>query len=78
LKRYDEALAASDRALARAYGPRKIGILRTRAEIYVATGDPGAARRTMEETVRYAESLPPGQRSDKTVAALKKKLEAIP
>jgi tetratricopeptide (TPR) repeat protein len=77
LKRYDEALAASDRALARAYGPRKIGILRTRAEIYAARGDPGTARTTMEETVRYAESLPAGQRSDKTIADLKKKLEAM-
>src|SRR6266508_398876 len=40
MKRYDEALAASDRALARAYGPRKIGILQTRADIYAARGDP--------------------------------------
>ena len=78
MKKYDEALAASDRALAKAYGPRKIGILRTRAEIYAGKGDPAAARKTMEETVRYAESLPAGQRSEKTVAALKKKLESMP
>jgi tetratricopeptide (TPR) repeat protein len=77
MKRYDEALAASDRALARAYGPRKILILRTRAEIYTARGDPAAARATMEETVRYAESLPAGQRSEKTIAALKKSLEGM-
>jgi hypothetical protein len=78
MKRYEDALAASDRALARAYGPRKIGILQTRADIYAAKGDAAAARRTMEETVRYAESLPAGQRSEKTVAALRKKLEAMP
>jgi tetratricopeptide (TPR) repeat protein len=78
MKKYDEALAASDRALARAYGPRKIGILQTRADIYAAKGDAQAARRTMEETLRYAEGLPPGQRSEKTVASLKKKLEAMP
>ncbi len=78
MKKYDEALAASDRALARAYGPRKIGILQTRAEIYAAKGDPGAAHRTMEETLRYAEGLPPGQRSEKTIASLRKKLEAMP
>lgn len=78
MKKYDEALAASDRALARAYGPRKVGILRTRSEIYAAKGEPGAAKKTMEETVRYAESLPAGQRSEKTVAALKKKLETMP
>ncbi|HYV43171.1 MAG TPA: tetratricopeptide repeat protein, partial [Thermoanaerobaculia bacterium] len=78
MKRYEEALAASDRALARAYGPRKIGILQTRADIYAARGDPGEARKTMEETLRYAEALPSGQRSDKTIAALKKKIEAMP
>jgi len=78
MKRYDEALAASDRALARAYGPRKIGILQTRADIYAAKGDPGEARKTMEETLRYAEALPSGQRSDKTIAAIKKKIEAMP
>ena len=78
MKKYDEALAASDRALARAYGPRKIGILTTRADIYVAKGDPAAARRTMEETLRYAEELPAGQRSDKTIASLKKKIDAMP
>jgi hypothetical protein len=77
MKQYDEALAASDRALAKAYGPRKIGILQTRADIYAARGDAQAARKTMEETVQYAESLPAGQRSDRTIASLKKKLEAM-
>jgi tetratricopeptide (TPR) repeat protein len=77
MKRYDEALAASDRALAKAYGPRKLGILQTRAEIYAGRGDAEAARRTLEEAVGYAESLPAGQRSDRTIAGLKKKLGAM-
>lgn len=77
MKQYDEALAASDRALAKAYGPRKVGILQTRADIFAAKGDAEAARKTMEETVQYAESLPAGHRSDRTIAALKKKLEAM-
>jgi tetratricopeptide (TPR) repeat protein len=77
LKQYDEALAASDRALAKAYGPRKVGILQTRADIHAARGDAEAARKTLEETVQYAESLPAGQRSDRTIASLKKKLEGM-
>lgn len=76
-KRWDEALAASDRALAKAYGPRKIGILQTRADIYAGKGDSAAAKRTLEETLSYAEGLPAGQRSEKTIAALRKKLEAV-
>jgi tetratricopeptide (TPR) repeat protein len=77
MKKYDDALAASDRALAKAYGPRKLGILQTRADIYREKGDPDAARRTLEEAVRLAESLPDGQRSERTIAALKKKLETM-
>jgi tetratricopeptide (TPR) repeat protein len=72
--KYDEAMAASDRALAKAYGPRKIGILRTRADIYAAKGDKEAARRTIEEAIRFAESLPKEQRSEQTIASLKKRL----
>ena len=75
--RYDEALAAYDRALAKAYGPRKIGILRGKADTYVAKGDKEAARRTIEEAIRFAESLPQGQRNEQTIASLKKKLETL-
>ncbi|MEA2571453.1 MAG: hypothetical protein QOI24_3454 [Acidobacteriota bacterium] len=75
--KFDDALAANDRALAKAYGPRKIGIYRTRADIYTAKGDAAAAKETINEAIRYAESLPEGQKSDRTIAALKKKLETM-
>ncbi|MEO8350069.1 MAG: tetratricopeptide repeat protein, partial [Acidobacteriota bacterium] len=77
MKRYDDALAASDRALAKAYGPRKLGILQTRADIYKEKGDLASARKTIEEAVRLAESLPEGQRSERTIASIKKKLEGL-
>ena len=77
MQKWDEALAASDRALARVYGPRKIGIYRTRAEIYIGKGDKESARKTIEEAIRYAESLPEPQRSDATIASLKKRLETM-
>jgi hypothetical protein len=77
MKAYDEALAASDRALARVYGPRKLTVLRTRADIYTAKGDPAAAKKTLEEALAIAEALPEGQRSDRTIAALRKKLEEV-
>lgn len=75
--KFDEALAANDRALAKAYGPRKIGIYRTRADIYIAKGDKDAAKQTINTAIAYAESLPEGQKSDRTIAALKKKLETM-
>jgi tetratricopeptide (TPR) repeat protein len=77
MKKYDEALAASGRALAKAYGPRTLGILQTRADIYKEKGDSAAARRTIEQAVEFAESLPEGQWSERTISALKKKLDAM-
>jgi hypothetical protein len=75
MKKFDDAAAASDRALAKAYGPRKIGILQKRADIETHRGDAVASKRYLEEAVRTAEALPEGQRSERTIAALKKKVE---
>lgn len=75
MKKFDDAAAASDRALSKAYGPRKIGILQKRADIETHRGDAVAAKLCLEEAVRTAEALPEGQRSERTIAALKKKLE---
>ena len=77
-KRYDEALAASDRALARAYGPRKILILSNRADTYAAKGDAAAAKMTLQEALTFAQSLPPGQRSESQIASLTRKIAAAP
>ncbi|HEY6050490.1 MAG TPA: tetratricopeptide repeat protein, partial [Thermoanaerobaculia bacterium] len=76
MKRWDEALAASDRALAKAYGPRKLLILQNRADILAGKGDAAGARATLAEAVALAESFPEGQRSERTIAALRKKLDA--
>src|SRR5262249_50252264 len=77
MKRWDDALAASDRALAKVYGPRKLRVLRTRADIYAARGDTTSARHTVEEAIATAEAFPPGQRSEATIEGLKKKLEGL-
>jgi tetratricopeptide (TPR) repeat protein len=73
----DKALAASDDAMKKAYGPRKLGIYRTRADIYAAKGDKDSARRTMIEAIEYAKALPAEHRSDRQIAALEKKLKEI-
>ena len=78
LKRYDEARAAADRALTRVYGPRRIRVLSTIADIQQGQGDRGAARKTLEDALAFAQALPEGQRSEDQVASLKKKLEAVP
>ncbi|MEO8055791.1 MAG: hypothetical protein ABI768_11585 [Acidobacteriota bacterium] len=77
MKKYDEALAASDRAMARAYGPRKLVVFRTRVDILTKMGDAAAAKKTLSEMLAYAEALPKEQVSDRTIAAIKKQLEAV-
>jgi len=76
--RYDEALAASDRALAKVYGPRKITVLRARADIFNAKGDAAAAKDVIAQALEVAKGLPEGQRSDALIASLKKRLDAMP
>jgi tetratricopeptide (TPR) repeat protein len=78
MKQLDEALAASNRALPKVSGPRRIRVLQNRSEIFAARGDAAAARTSLEQALAYAESLPPGQRSDSTIQGLRKKLETPP
>jgi len=77
LGKYDEALAATERALARAYGPRKIGIYRNRSDIFALKGDKESAKKTLEEAIRYAEGLPKEQQAASAIASMKKKLETM-
>ncbi len=77
LKDFPRALAASDRALALAYGPRRLGILRTRAKIQDEGGDRPAARATLEKALAEAQALPPGQVSERTLKALRAELDGL-
>jgi tetratricopeptide (TPR) repeat protein len=77
MKKWDEALAAGELALALAYGPRKIGIYRTRAEVFAAKGDKEAARKTLEEAIAYAKSLPKEQQGDRYVPSLERRIAAL-
>jgi tetratricopeptide (TPR) repeat protein len=75
MKKLEEALAASDRALPKVMGPRRLTVLQTRADIFAARGDTAAWRATLQQALAYAEALPPGQRREGTIKALKRKLE---
>jgi len=78
LKRWDEALAASDRAMAPRLRTRKLNFYEVRADIFQGRGDPDGARRTLADAIRYAEALPQEQRSATRIAALHHKLDAFP
>jgi len=77
LKRWDQALAASDIALSKAYGPRKLTFYTARSDMYLGKGDTAAAIGTLEEALAYAQGLPEGQRSKATIASLQKKIDKL-
>ena len=78
MKKPDEALAASNRALPKVSGPRRVQVLQRRSDIFAAKGDAAASREALEQALACAKSLPAGQRSEGQIRALKKKLEAPP
>jgi tetratricopeptide (TPR) repeat protein len=55
---YDESLAASDRAFAKAYGPAKLRVYLTKARTLELKGDPAAARKLYAEAITYGRTLP--------------------
>jgi len=77
MKEYDKALAASDKALAMAYGPRKLLLYDNRADILVARGDSLAAREVLQTAIRDGEALPDGQRPNGRITSLKKRLASM-
>jgi tetratricopeptide (TPR) repeat protein len=77
LGRYDEALAASDRALAKVYGPRKLTLLDARASILEKKGDRAGAKATLEEALAYAAALPQAQQRKSMVARIEKHLGQV-
>ncbi|HEV8201879.1 MAG TPA: thioredoxin family protein, partial [Candidatus Polarisedimenticolia bacterium] len=78
LGRFDEALTESQRALDLAYGARKLRIFDARADIYAKKGDKAAAKRTLEDALAYADTLPKSQQPQGLIASLRKKAAAIP
>jgi tetratricopeptide (TPR) repeat protein len=75
--RWDEALAATERALPLVYGPRKLRVLGTRADVFLAQGDKPNARATLTEALATARALPAAQRSDAMLASIEKRIAAI-
>jgi thiol-disulfide isomerase/thioredoxin len=70
-----EALAAIDRALARAYGPRRLRYLQLRADILAERGDVAGSLAARREEVKGWETLAPGQASPAQLADARRRLE---
>jgi tetratricopeptide (TPR) repeat protein len=74
MKRNDDALDACRRALARAYGPRKLRLWSLEADILVAKGDTAGARAALQEAVDFAARTPLPASYPKQVEVIRKRL----
>lgn len=72
--RLAEAKAAAERAIARAYGPRRLRYVAIKAQILGKMGDKAAALAALREEVRGWEGLPAGQATPEKVADARRRL----
>ncbi len=73
----ENALAAIDRAIAKAWGARKARLFDKRADILIALGRKDEARATLEQALAHLRSLPEGQKKPAAEAAITKRLESL-
>jgi tetratricopeptide (TPR) repeat protein len=77
MKRYGEGVAAIQRALSRAYGPRKLRLWSVEADLYEAKGDRAGAARALHEALDFAKTLPLTGSYPKLLDAIQKRLDGI-
>jgi tetratricopeptide (TPR) repeat protein len=77
MKKWPEAIAASDRALAKVYGPRTLTVLNARTDIYLAMGDTTSARGTLERTVVVASNVLDKDRAEKYIPTVQKRIDGL-
>ena len=74
MDRLPQALTAVDRAIAKAYGPRKLLYVRQKADIQLRMGDHAGQVATLKQEVAGYEALPKGQARPDALADAKKRL----
>jgi thiol-disulfide isomerase/thioredoxin len=77
LGRPAEGLAAVERALHKAAGPRRAGMLGLKADLQLAAGERAAARATLESQLAAFRALPPGQSQPRRQEAVAKRLAEL-
>jgi hypothetical protein len=78
LARFDEALAACDRALAKAYGPRRLRIHVLRADVYAKRNDRAGERAALEAALVDAKKLSLRPSYDRLRKSIEERLRRLP
>jgi tetratricopeptide (TPR) repeat protein len=74
--RLDDAIAAADRSLGKAYGVPKLGVYSTKGRLQEQKGDWAGARQTYTDGIAFGKSLP-GESGSRSVAAMEKALARV-
>jgi thiol-disulfide isomerase/thioredoxin len=74
MQKWDEGLAALERALGKAYGPRKAGMLGVKVDLLVGAGRKDEAKKVLAEQLAAYKALPEGQKQPEREAAVEKRL----
>jgi tetratricopeptide (TPR) repeat protein len=77
MKRYDDALAASRRALGLAYGPRKLRLWSLQADVLLAKGDRAGARASLRAAIDFAHRVALTAGYPKQLDAIEKRLAEL-
>ncbi len=77
LKRWDEALAAIDRAISRAYGPRRANLMTLQIELLVAAGRKQEAKAVATRQLEAYRALPDAQKLPDAEAAAQARLKEL-
>ncbi|HEX6244196.1 MAG TPA: tetratricopeptide repeat protein [Polyangiales bacterium] len=76
LKRYDEALAALERALRKAEGPRRAGMLGLKVDLLLSANQKPRAREVLEQQLAAYRALPAGLKQPEREAKVAERLKA--
>jgi tetratricopeptide (TPR) repeat protein len=77
MKRYDDAAASLSRALTLAYGPRKLRLWSTLADVMLAKGDRDSAIHSLQSALDFARAEPLPGRYPELRDAMAKRLEGL-
>jgi len=77
LGRWDDGLSAVERALALAYGPRRIGLYTLKADLLVGAGRVGEALAVSRQQLALYRALPEGQRQPAAEERVTKRIDEL-
>lgn len=78
LGKLDEAMTHIEKALDKAYGPRKLRLFEIKASVQEKKNDKSGQKATLKKALDYGRELPAPQRNEKTLARLETAIKALP